>query len=69
LKGAGIVANHLHLALGCGISQAPSEVAVCFLNNLAWVHGMQPIYKFSFYTGTFGNYDLGAIWNANYAAL
>ncbi len=61
LSRAGIVANHLHLSIGCGIEDAPEELAMCFLNNLAYAHGMKAVYRFGYYVGTFGNFDLGAL--------
>jgi REP element-mobilizing transposase RayT len=61
LSQAGIVADHLHLAIGCEIESSPLEVALSFLNNLAYSHGQRPIYKHGFYVGTFGNFDLGAL--------
>jgi len=67
LSRAGIVANHLHLAIGCGIEDTPDSVALCFLNNLAYAHGMKSIYRFGYYVGTFGNFDLGAIRQARKA--
>jgi REP element-mobilizing transposase RayT len=63
LSEAGIVSNHLHVALGCNLEMSPLEVGLGLLNNLAYAHGMKRLYKFGAYTGTFGNYDLGAIWN------
>jgi REP element-mobilizing transposase RayT len=57
----GIVPTHVHLALGCGVGDAPGDVAISFLNALARADGMQPVCKFGFYVGTFGNFDLGAI--------
>jgi REP element-mobilizing transposase RayT len=64
LSTAGIVANHLHIAIGCGINQAPNELAVMFLNNLAHCHDGKAIYRPSYYVGTFGNIDHGAVRNA-----
>jgi REP element-mobilizing transposase RayT len=61
LAEAGIVADHLHLALGCGVTEAPLGVALGYLNNLAYAQGMKPVYQFGCYLGTFGAYDLGAI--------
>ena len=61
LSRAGIVADHIHLMLGCGIGESPQEVALGYLNNLAFAYGMKPIFQFGFYAGTFGEYDLGAI--------
>jgi REP element-mobilizing transposase RayT len=57
----GLVSNHLHITVGCGIQDAPETVALSYLNNLAFVHGVRPIFKFSYYVGTFGNYDRDAI--------
>ncbi|HJT33522.1 MAG TPA: transposase [Pirellulales bacterium] len=56
-----ILADHIHLALGCGLDEAPGDVAMSYLNNLAFAEGMRPVYEFGFYVGTFGEYDLGAI--------
>jgi REP element-mobilizing transposase RayT len=56
-----ILADHLHATLGCGHAESPEEVALGYLNNLAFAHGMQPLYRFSYFVGTFGEYDLGAV--------
>lgn len=59
-----LFADHLHLTLGCRYDQSPQDVALAYLNNLAYAHGMQALYSFSYYVGTFGEYDMGAIWSA-----
>jgi len=41
--------------------ESPLEVAVGYLNNLAYAQGMKRVYQYGFYVGTFGEYDLGAI--------
>ena len=64
LAEAGLVADHLHFALGCKVDASPLDVALCFLNNLAHAHGNTAIYRFGAYAGTFGNFDLGALWSA-----
>lgn len=64
LAEAGLVSDHLHLALGCTVDTSPLDVALSFLNNLMHAHGNSAIYKFGAYLGTFGNFDLGALWNA-----
>jgi REP element-mobilizing transposase RayT len=61
LSRLGLVANHLHVLLGCGIDHAPREAALSLMNNLAFAHGMKRVYEPSFYIGTFGPYDHGAI--------
>jgi REP element-mobilizing transposase RayT len=61
LARAGILSDHVHLALGCGIEESPLQVALGYLNNLAYAQGMTAVYQLGFYVGTFGEYDLGAI--------
>jgi REP element-mobilizing transposase RayT len=56
-----IVADHLHLALGCRLSESPQDVALGYLNNLAYADGMKPLFQFGYYAGTFSRYDLDAI--------
>ena len=61
LRRGAILNDHIHLALGCGIEQPPEEGALSYLNNLAFANGMTPCFRFGFYVGTFGSYDLGAV--------
>ncbi len=61
LSRAAIVPDHIHLTLGCRLEEPPSEVALAYMNNLAYAAGMKPTFKFSYYVGTFSEYDLGVI--------
>jgi putative transposase len=61
LSRAGILPDHVHLVVGCPLEVAPVDVALAFLNNLAFVHGMRPVFQFGGYVGTFGEYDQGAV--------
>jgi REP element-mobilizing transposase RayT len=61
LSRAAIVSNHLHVLLGCDAVEKPQNVALSLLNNLAFAHGMKPVYEYSYYVGTFGPYDHNAI--------
>jgi REP element-mobilizing transposase RayT len=61
LSHAGIVSDHVHFTLGGVPSQSPGEIAVRFMNNLAYREGMKGVFEFGYYVGTFGEYDLGAI--------
>ncbi len=54
---AGILPDHIHVATGCGFEDSPQDVALCFLNNLAFVHEMKPVFQFGGFVGTFGEYD------------
>ena len=58
---AEILADHIHIAVGCGIRESPGEVAVGYMKTLAYAAGMKPIFMSSYHVGTFGEYDLGAI--------
>ena len=64
LSRAALLSDHIHLAIGCPINQSPRDVSLSYLNNLAYAHKMQPRYMFGYYVGTFGEYDMGAIWNS-----
>jgi hypothetical protein len=61
LSRAGILPDHVHLTLGCPLDVAPSDVALAFLNNLAYVHGIKPMFQYGAFVGTFGEYDSGAV--------
>lgn len=61
LSRAAILADHIHPAIGCPIGLAPSEIALGFLNNLAFVYGMKPVFQFGAFVGTFGEYHQGAV--------
>jgi REP element-mobilizing transposase RayT len=56
-----LMPDHLHLALRGGVDQSPVEIASSFQNNLAYLLGQKPIWKETFYVGTFGQYNLNAI--------
>ena len=63
LSRIGLLANHLHVLLGVAVTESPETVALSCMNNIAYVYKMKPILKFSYYAGTFGGYDRGAIRN------
>ena len=56
---AGILPDHLHLVLGCPSGMSPQGVALSYMNNCAYALGMKPVFRASFYVGTFGEYDTG----------
>ena len=59
LSKAGILSDHVHLAIGCDVRESPEQVALSYMNNLAYACGMKRSFAFGFYVGTFGEYDLG----------
>jgi REP element-mobilizing transposase RayT len=62
LSKAGILPDHIHLALGCNVREPPDEVALSYMNNLAYALGIKRAFAFGYYVGTFGEYDLGVTW-------
>jgi REP element-mobilizing transposase RayT len=63
LSRAGITGDHLHITLGADVGESPTDVALAYLNNLAFLH-KKPVFQSGYFVGTFGQYDLGAIWNS-----
>ena len=60
LSRAGILPDHIHLAVGCGLSESPQAIALSYMNNLAFATGV-PLFDPGYWVGTFGEYDLGAV--------
>ena len=56
-----ILADHLHMVFGASYDQTPEEIALAYLNNLAYAHGKRAVYKYGYYVGTFGEYDMDAV--------
>ena len=62
LSRAAILSDHIHLALACNVVEPPANVALSYMNNLAYVCNSKRVFAFGFYVGTFGEYDLGVTW-------
>jgi hypothetical protein len=43
------------------LEESPEAVVLGYMNNLAYACGMKPCFQFSYYVGTFSEYDLGVI--------
>ncbi len=56
-----VMPDHLHLALRGNIEHSPQEMALAFMNNLAYVMRQNAIWQLGYYVGTFGVYDMGAV--------
>ena len=61
LSRIGVASNHLHVLVGGDVTDAPQDVALSLMNNLAYAQEMTAAFEFSYYVGTFGNYDRDAI--------
>jgi REP element-mobilizing transposase RayT len=61
LSRIGLVSNHVHILLGCSVVESPRTVVLSLMNNIAYAFTMKPVLEFSYYVGTFGPYDRGAI--------
>ena len=58
-----LLADHIHFTAAIPPDQSPTDVALAYMNNVAYAHGMKAVFRPSFYVGTIGEYDTGAIWN------
>lgn len=61
LSRIGLMPDHLHLTLGFGLDERPIEVALSYMNNLAFVYDMQPVLMPGCFLGTIGEYSLQGI--------
>jgi REP element-mobilizing transposase RayT len=56
-----VMPDHIHAALRGNISDSPEGIALAFLNNLAYALGQKAVWQFSYYTGTFSEYNMDAV--------
>lgn len=56
-----VLPDHVHMALRPDISMSPLEVALEFLNNLAYRFGQNAMFQHGYYVGSFGEYDMNAV--------
>ncbi len=61
LKSLSVMPDHVHLAFRGDISQSPGELALCFMNNLAFLLGRNRIWADEYYVGTFSEYSADII--------
>ena len=57
----GLLADHIHMTLGCVVDQSPQDIALSYLNNCAYAIGMKRSFQFGYYAGTIGEYDRRAV--------
>jgi REP element-mobilizing transposase RayT len=56
-----VMPDHIHLSLRGNVEHSPEDVALSFMNNIAFAFGQKAIFRPSYYVGTFGEYDMGAV--------
>ncbi len=56
-----VMPDHLHMALRGDLERSPVDIALDFLNNLAFAIGQVRVWQDGFYAGTFSEYDMNAI--------
>ena len=56
-----VVPDHVHVALRGNIEHAPEQIALAFMNNLAYALGQNAVWTFGYYVGTFSEYDMWAV--------
>ncbi len=56
-----VMPDHLHLALRGEITVSPEDIALSFMNNLAYMMNCRALWEASYYVGTIGHYDMGVV--------
>jgi REP element-mobilizing transposase RayT len=57
----GILADHIHATIRFHYERSPGELAIAFMNNIAYLHGMRRLWPDSYYVGTIGPYNMDAL--------
>jgi REP element-mobilizing transposase RayT len=66
LKSISVMPDHLHIALRGHIEHSPEEIALSFMNNLAFTLGRNRIWQDAYYVGTFSEYTVTIIRNLSH---
>lgn len=61
IKTRSLLPDHLHMAMRGDVESSPQDIALYYLNQLADAVGRKAIWQPSFYVGSFGEYDMGAV--------
>lgn len=56
-----VMPDHLHIVLRGNISHSAEQIALSFLNNLAFGLGQNAVWEFGYYAGTFSEYNMNAV--------
>jgi REP element-mobilizing transposase RayT len=56
-----VMPDHLHIALRGNVEHSPHEIALAFQNNLAYALGQVRVWRYTYYVGTFGEYNMQAV--------
>ncbi|MEZ6089568.1 MAG: transposase [Pirellulaceae bacterium] len=56
-----VMPDHIHLALGGVVEESPEEIALAYMNNTSFAFGQNALWQPTYYVGTFGEYDMGAV--------
>ena len=56
-----ILPDHVHFTVGVGYGQSACEIVLSYMNQVAAAHGGLRLWMDSFYVGTIGPYDMGAV--------
>ncbi|MDP6631082.1 MAG: transposase [Kiritimatiellia bacterium] len=61
IRAVSVMQDHTHVALKGNIALSPEEIALSFLNNLAFGMGRNRVWKDEYYVGTFSEYGMESI--------
>ncbi|MCK5528094.1 MAG: transposase [Kiritimatiellae bacterium] len=58
LKSVAVMLDHIHIALGGIPEHSAEDIALAFMNNLAWLLGNNRVWQDGYYIGSFSEYAL-----------
>ena len=61
LKSLSVMPDHVHVAFRGDLSQSPADIALSFMNNLAFLLGRNRIWDDRYYVGTFSEYGADVV--------
>jgi len=56
-----VMPEHVHLSVRGNLEHSPQEIALAFQNNLSYCLAKAPVWRVTYYVGTFGEYDMNAV--------
>ena len=56
-----LLPDHVHMTVRIRYERSPAEIALSYMNNVAFRHGMLNLWMPGYYAGTIGPYDMQAV--------
>jgi REP element-mobilizing transposase RayT len=56
-----LLPDHVHFTVGSDYESGPADIALSYMNNIAYKHEMSRLFMDSYYVGTIGAYNMEAV--------